>query len=103
MVIDCYQWPFRVLLPKATGVLGIFEIKGFFAATRLSAESEVLTDKEVLVNLTDDELFATGLQGFPIPSDCFSKFFSAIEAMFQGCVAPRIHEMLHAAIVRFAG
>jgi len=103
MVIDFCQWPSAMLLPEPTGMPGIFEIKGLFAAVRLSVEPEVLGDEELSVILTDDELFATGLQDFPIPSDCFSKFFSAIEAMFQSCLAPRLHEMPQTTIVPCAG
>ena len=71
-----------MLLPQPTRALSIFKIKGLFAAIRLSAEFEVLTDEELSVIASDDELFAMGLQDFPIPPDCFLKFFSAIEALF---------------------
>jgi hypothetical protein len=104
VVIDFCQWPSAVLLPEPTRTQSIFEIQSLFAAIRLSAELEILTiEEEVFVIVADDELFATGLQGFPIPSDCFLKFFSAIEAMFQSRIAPRLHEMLHTAIVWFGG
>ena len=93
-----------MLLPEPAGTLTIVEIKGLFAALRLSAELEILSvAEEVFVLVPDDELFAARLQGFPIPPNCFSKFFSAIEAMFQSCVAPRLDEMLHTAIMRFGG
>jgi hypothetical protein len=103
VAIDFSQWPSAMLLPEPTRTLRIFKIKSLFATIRLSAELEVLSDEELFVITTDDELFATELQDSPIPSDCFVKFSSAVEAMFQSCVAPRLHEMFHTAIVRFVG
>jgi hypothetical protein len=72
-----------MLPPEPTRTLTIVEIKGLFAALRLSAECEVPTAEELFIIVTDDDLFAVALQGFPIPPDCFSKFFSAIETMFR--------------------
>jgi hypothetical protein len=104
MVIDFCEWSFAMLLPEPTGALGIFEIKCFSPVTRFSAELEILrVEEEVFVIVTNDELFPTGLQDFLIPPDCFLKFVSAIKAMFHSCVAPRLREMLHTAIVPCGG
>ena len=98
-MVDFSQWPSTMLLPEPTRTLSIFKIKSLFAAIRLRAEFEVLTDEELFVIASDDELLVTGLQEFSIPPDCFLKFFSAIEAMFQRCVAPCLHETLHTTIM----